>query len=79
MRPHLLLLSVCHSPLLVKFFCLLSYFSYQSLYVCILLPEFNLLQSQFGFQIFYLSMMDREALSTACPRVRRQEKQVTEM
>lgn len=61
MRSHLSLLSICHSPLLVKFICLLSYFSYKSLYVCILLPEFNLLESQFGFQIFYLSTMDRRS------------------
>lgn len=61
MRPRLLLLSICHSPLLVELICLLSYFSYKSLYVSILLPEFNLLQSQFGLQIFYLSIMDRRS------------------
>lgn len=56
-----MLLSICHSPLLVELIGLLSYFSYKSLYVCVLLPEFNLLQSQFGFQIFYLSIMDRRS------------------
>lgn len=61
MRPHLLLLSIRHSPLLVQLICLLSDLSQKSLYVCILLPEFNLLQSQFGFQIFYLSRMDRRS------------------
>lgn len=65
MRPHLLLLSVCHSPLLVKLICLLSYFSYESFNVCVLLPQFNLLQSQFGFQIFHLST-EEDLQYTAC-------------
>ncbi len=55
-----LLLCICHSSLLVKLVCLLSYFSYESLYICIPLPQLHLLHSQLGFQIFYLSNTGRD-------------------
>lgn len=51
---YLLLLCICHSPLLVQFVRLLSYFGDESLDVAVPLPQLHFLHRQLGLQVLHL-------------------------